>query len=56
VIEGELRAKVGDLRQFASARRIIPDDGVERGVRALAFSSGGSLESRFYGLKKLVKC
>jgi hypothetical protein len=40
----ELRAKVGDLRQFASVRRITLDDGVERGVRALAFSSGGGLD------------
>ena len=35
---------VGDLRQFASVRRITLDDGVERGVRALAFSSGGGLD------------
>ena len=40
----ELRAKVGDLRQFASVRRIMLDDGVERGVRALVFSSGGGLD------------
>lgn len=40
----ELRAKVGDLRQFASVRRIALDDGVERGVRALAFASGGELD------------
>ena len=40
----QLRAKVGDLRQFASVRRITLDDGVERGVRALAFSSGGGLD------------
>ena len=40
----ELRAKVGDLSQFASVRRITLDDGVERGVRALAFSSGGGLD------------
>lgn len=40
----ELRAKVGDLRQFASVRRITLDDGVEHGVRALAFSSGGGLD------------
>jgi len=40
----ELRTKVGDLRQFASVRRITLDDGVERGVRALAFSSGGGLD------------
>ncbi|MBR0854111.1 DUF4432 family protein [Bradyrhizobium liaoningense] len=39
-----LRAKVGDLRQFASVRRIVLDDGVERGVAALAFSNGGGLD------------
>ena len=44
MIGRELRAKVGDLRQFASIRRIMLDDGVERGVRALAFSSGGGLD------------
>ena len=40
----ELRAKVGDLRQFASVRRIVLDDGVERGVAALAFSNGSGLD------------
>jgi hypothetical protein len=40
----DLRAKVGDLRQFASVRRIVLDDGVERGVAALAFSNGGGLD------------
>jgi hypothetical protein len=40
----EFRARVGDLRQFASVRRITLDDGVERGVRALVFSSGGGLD------------
>lgn len=44
MIARELRAKVGDLRQFASVRRITLDDGVEHGVRALAFSSGGGLD------------
>jgi hypothetical protein len=44
MIDRQLRAKVGDLRQFASVRRIVLDDGVERGVRALAFSSGGGLD------------
>jgi hypothetical protein len=42
--EKELRAKVGDLRQFASVRRIVLDDGVERGVAALAFSNGSGLD------------
>jgi uncharacterized protein DUF4432 len=44
MIGNELRGKVGDLCQFASVRRITLDDGVERGVRALAFSSGGGLD------------
>ncbi|MDQ3558525.1 MAG: DUF4432 family protein [Pseudomonadota bacterium] len=39
-----LRPLVGDLRQVASVRRIMLDDGVERGVRALAFSTGGGLD------------
>ena len=39
-----LRPLVGDLRQVASVRRIVLDDGPERGVRALAFSSGGGLD------------
>ena len=34
----------GDLRQLASVRRIVLDDGPERGVRALAFSTGGGLD------------
>ena len=44
MMAAELRAKVGDFRQFASVRRITLDDGVEHGVRALAFSSGGGLD------------
>ncbi len=39
-----LRPRVGDLRQVASVRRIVLDDGPERGVRALAFSTGGGLD------------
>lgn len=39
-----LRPLVGDLRQVASVRRIVLDDGAERGVRALAFSTGGGLD------------
>jgi hypothetical protein len=39
-----LRSMVGDLRQIASVRRIVLDDGAERGVRALAFSTGGGLD------------
>jgi hypothetical protein len=34
----------GDLRQIAAIRRIVLDDGPERGVRALAFSTGGGLD------------
>lgn len=34
----------GDRRQLASVRRIILDEGVERGVAALAFSTGGGLD------------
>ena len=40
----ELRRRVGDLRQFAGVRRIVLEDGPERGVRALAFSTGGGLD------------
>jgi hypothetical protein len=40
----DLRPRVGDLRQWASVRRIALDDGAERGVRALAFSTGGGLD------------
>jgi Domain of unknown function (DUF4432) len=39
-----LRPLVGDLRQLAGVRRIALDDGPERGVRALAFSTGGGLD------------
>lgn len=35
---------VGDLRQAASVRRIVLDDGPEKGVEALAFSTGGGLD------------
>lgn len=35
---------VGDRRQFASVRRIVLDEGAERGVRALLFSTGGGLD------------
>jgi hypothetical protein len=44
MIGKELRTNVGDLRQFASVRRITLDDGVERGLRALAFSNGAGLD------------
>ncbi len=39
-----LASLVGDLRQVASVRRIVLDDGPETGVRALAFSTGGGLD------------
>jgi hypothetical protein len=39
-----LRARVGDLRQIASVRRIRLDEGPETGVSALAFSTGGGLD------------
>ncbi|WP_119389684.1 DUF4432 family protein [Taklimakanibacter lacteus] len=35
---------VGTLRQIATVRRIVLDDGPENGVRALSFSTGGGLE------------
>ncbi|HTB47972.1 MAG TPA: DUF4432 family protein [Acetobacteraceae bacterium] len=44
MIPPHLKSRVGDLRQFANVRRIRLDDGPERGVRALAFSSGGGLD------------
>lgn len=34
----------GSLRQFASVRGIVLDDGPERGTRARAFSTGGGLD------------
>ena len=34
----------GDPRQFASVRRIILDEGPEKGVTAFAFSTGGGLD------------
>ena len=40
----DLAPLVGDLRQVASVRRIVLDDGAERGVRALAFSTGDGLD------------
>lgn len=39
-----LRPLVGDLRQVASVRRLVLDDGAERGVPVLALSSGGGLD------------
>lgn len=39
-----MRPRVGDLRQIGSVRAIVLDDGPERGVRALAFSTGGGLD------------
>ena len=34
----------GSMRQLASVRGIVLDDGAERGTRALAFSTGGGLD------------
>ena len=39
-----LRPVMPDLRQFAAVRRIALDDGPERGVRALDFTTGGGLD------------
>ncbi len=38
------RSLTGDPRQVASVRRVTLDDGVERGNRALVFSTGGGLD------------
>lgn len=43
-LHDSLKTLVGDLRQIASVRRIVLDDDTERGVRALAFSTGGGLD------------
>jgi len=40
----DLRTLTGDRRQLASVRRIILDEGAERGLSALAFSTGGGLD------------
>ncbi len=39
-----LRERVGDLRQLASVRGVVLQDGPEAGVRALLFSTGGGLD------------
>lgn len=39
-----LRPLAGALRQLAAVRRIVLDDGPERSLRALAFSTGGGPE------------
>lgn len=39
-----LRSYTGDLRQFATVRKIVLDDGPETGLRAMAFSTGGGLD------------
>jgi hypothetical protein len=39
-----LRTFAGGLRQIASVRRITLEDGPERGVAAIAFSTGGGLD------------
>jgi hypothetical protein len=40
----DLARLTGDRRQFASVRRMILDEGAEKGVTALAFSTGGGLD------------
>ncbi len=40
----DLRSLTGDRRQVASVRRIMLDEGPERGLAALAFSTGGGLD------------
>lgn len=40
----QLSERVGDLRQLASVRRVVLDDGAERGGAALVFSTGGGLD------------
>ncbi|MGV8985161.1 MAG: DUF4432 family protein [Cypionkella sp.] len=40
----DLRARVPDLRQLASVRRITLDEGAERGQQAYAFSTGAGLD------------
>jgi hypothetical protein len=42
--KADLLPLVGDLRQIASVRRILLADGPEKGVEALAFSTGGGLD------------
>jgi len=44
MLRSEVAERVADLRQVASVRRIVLDEGVEQGVRALAFSTGGGLD------------
>ncbi|BCH35634.1 DUF4432 domain-containing protein [Mesorhizobium sp. L-8-10] len=39
-----LRRLVGDLRQVGSVRRVVMADGLEAGVEALVFSTGGGLD------------
>jgi hypothetical protein len=40
----DISERMADLRQVASVRRIVLDEGVEQGVCALAFSTGGGLD------------
>ena len=41
---GDLRSRVGSLQQFAGVRRLVLDDGPERGVAVLELSTGGGLD------------
>ena len=40
----DLRSRVGSLQQFAGVRRLVLDDGPERGVAVLELSTGGGLD------------
>ena len=41
---GDLRSRLGSLQQFAGVRRLVLDDGPERGVAVLELSTGGGLD------------
>lgn len=43
-LRDRLPGLTGNMRQLASVRGIVLDDGPERGTRALAFSTGGGLD------------
>lgn len=40
----DLRSRLGSLQQFAGVRRLVLDDGPERGVAVLELSTGGGLD------------
>jgi hypothetical protein len=41
---GDLRSRLGSLQQFAGVRRLVLDEGPERGVAVLELSTGGGLD------------